>query len=365
MKKKIKVFRPKYSITNNINNGLVEIERVRGFLDAIEYKKDSFSEMQKETLVRESHYSTHIEGTALSLDQAKDILSGKNLKNVHIDDKKELINYKKAMDYVSKHLRKNDLLDEKIIMELHKILVQGVRGGTARPGKYRKTQNYVVNARTNEAIYIPPKPSEVPGLMKQFLDWISGSKDISPVLIAGIAQFQFVHIHPFIDGNGRTARILSTLILYKKGYDFKKLFSISEYYDRNRPKYYDAIQSVRDNNMDMTGWLEYFVEGLRSQMSQIQKAGVQIINVEKAAKTISVYKLNPRQLKIFKYLLLNEKIDNETCQKLCKSIKRTATRDLVAMVGLGILEKRGEKKGTDYTLSEKTIKMIRDINGQR
>lgn len=83
-----------------------------------------------------------------------------------------------------------------------------------------------------------------------------------PVLIAGIAQFQLVHIHPFLDGNGRSARLLSTLYLYKTGYDFKRLFTISEYYDRDRSNYYKAIQAVREKDMNMTSWLEYFVNGL-------------------------------------------------------------------------------------------------------
>jgi Fic family protein len=77
--------------------------------------------------------------------------------------------------------------------------------------------------------------------MREFVDWMNSADELSPVLISGIAQFQFVHIHPFIDGNGRTARLLSTLILYKTGYDFKRLFSISEFYDKDRPSYYQAI----------------------------------------------------------------------------------------------------------------------------
>jgi Fic family protein len=88
--------------------------------------------------------------------------------------------------------------------------------------------------------------------------------------VAGIAQFQLVHIHPFVDGNGRTARLLSTLCLYKACYDFKRLFTISEYYDRDRPAYYKALQSVRELEMDMTCWLEYFSEGVSAQIREVQ-----------------------------------------------------------------------------------------------
>ena len=356
-------FSPKFTITPKINKALVEIERVRGFLDAIKLKDEWFLDMQKEALILESHYSTHIEGTALSLEQAKSILEGKDVKGVNIDDKKELLNYKKAMDFISKYLGKEDPVKEGIIRELHKITVEGVRGGKADPGNYRKAQNYVVNSRTKEVIYTPPPPLEVPYLMRDFVEWLNKTEDLSPLLVAAIVQFQFVHIHPFLDGNGRTARLLSTLILYKTGYDFKRLFTISEYYDKDRPAYYKAIQSVRQNNMDMTAWLEYFVEGLRSQMVDIQEKGKKIISAENIIRQLKEYNLNTRQEKIVRYLVIHERIDNQQCQKLCNSIKRTASRDLTLLTKKGILERKGEKKGTYYILSVHILGKIRDIKG--
>lgn len=345
-------FNPKYTITTKINKALVEIERVRGFLDAVRLKDDWISDMQAKALILESHHSTHIEGTAINLEQAQDILAGKKVKGVSRDDKKELLNYKKAMDFISKYLGKGDPITEGLIRELHKILVRGVRGGQAQPGDYRKIQNYVANSRTKEIIYTPPAPLEVPHLMREFVNWINlNIEEVSPVLTAGIAQFQLVHIHPFIDGNGRTARLLSTLILYKTGYDFKRLFTISEHYDKDRPAYYTAIQSVRKNKMDMTGWLEYFVNGLRSQMKEIQSNGKKIITADKLVKQFEDKGLNDRQRKIIRYLVVNEKITNDECQKLCGSIRRTATRDLASLVEKGIIEMKGELKGAYYVLS--------------
>lgn len=344
-------FNPKYTITPRINKALVEIERVRGFLDAIKLKDDWLTDLQKKALILESHHSTHIEGTALSFKQAKDILEGKKVKGVNRDDEKELLNYKKAMDFISKYLGKDDPVLEGMVRELHKILVKGVRGENADPGNYRRIQNYVVNSRTREVIYTPPAPLDVPHLMREFVEWINKAEDVSPILIAGIAQFQFVHIHPFIDGNGRTARLLSTLILYKTGYDFKRLFTISEYYDKDRPIYYQAIQSVRNNNMDMTAWLGYFVEGLRSQMEEINEKGKKIIGSEKVIKALAQYNFNLRQEKIIRYLFVNEQINNEQCQRLCGSIRRTATRDLTSLVEKGILLRKGELKGAYYVLS--------------
>ncbi len=335
----------------------MEIERVRGFLDAVKLKDDWIADMQKKALILESHHSTHIEGTALSLKQARSILEGNKVKGVNRDDEKELLNYKKAMDFISKYLGKDDPVSEGIVRELHKILVIGVRGENAGPGNYRKIQNYVVNSRTREVVYTPPAPLEVPHLMREFTEWINKAEDVSPILVAGIAQFQFVHIHPFIDGNGRTARILSTLILYKTGYDFKRLFTISEYYDKDRQFYYQAIQSVRNNNMDMTVWLGYFVEGLRSQMEEIREKGEKAIVSEKIIKALAGYDLNLRQEKIIHYVVINERIDNEQCQKLCGSIRRTATRDLASLVGKRLLIMKGELKGAYYVLSSTMSKI--------
>lgn len=359
------MFKPEFTITPKINKALVEIERVRGFLDAVKLKDEWISDMQKNALILESHHSTHIEGTALTIEQAKSILEGKKVKGVNRDDEKELLNYKRAMDFISKYLGKGDPVTEGIIRELHKITVKGVRGGKADPGSYRRIQNYVVNSLTREVIYTPPAPFEVPHFMREFVKWLNEIGDISPILAAGISQFQLVHIHPFIDGNGRTARLLSTMILYKTGYDFKRLFTISEYYDKNRPAYYKAIQSVRNNNMDMTAWLEYFVDGLRAQMAEIYEKGRQIIIADKTVKLLEDMKLNIRQEKIIRYLVINEQIDNAQCQKTCNSIKRTATRDLTGLVEKGILKRIGEKKGAYYILSLEVIGKIRDIKGHR
>lgn len=339
---------PKFTITLKINKALVEIERVRGFLDAVKLKDDWIADMQKKALILESHHSTHIEGTALSLEQAKSILEGKKVKGVSHDDEKELLNYKKAMDFISKYLGKDDPVSEGIVREIHKILVKDVRGENADPGNYRKIQNYVVNSRTREVVYAPPAPLEVPHLMREFTEWINKAEDVSPILVAGISQFQFVHIHPFIDGNGRTARLLSTLVLYKTGYDFKRLFTISEYYDKDRPAYYQAIQTVRKNNMDMTTWLEYFVDGLRSQMTEIQAKGEQLIKQDSQLQKIKKIGLNKRQEKAVKRLIIKGTLSVNEYQSVASCIRRTAQRDLGELIEKKIV-KIVAKSPTDPT----------------
>ncbi len=344
------LFNPNFRISAKINKSLVEIERVRGFLDAIKIKEEWFSAVQKETLILETHYSTHIEGTALTLEQARRILGGKDVKGVKPDDKKELLNYKKAMDFVSTYLGKEDPVTEGLIREIHKTLVRNVRGGQAEPGRYRKIQNYVVNSRTKEIIYTPPPPLEVPYLMRDFTQWLNKDKSISDILIAGIAQFQFVHIHPFLDGNGRTARLLSTLILYKTGYDFKRLFTLSEYYDKDRPSYYKAIQSVRDNNMDMTFWLEYFVEGLRAQMNQIKQKGERIIKYNTVLQKANTMGLKGRQIIALKFIIQNQTVSRSQYVEKFKVSLRTANYDLNLLESKGLIKRIGVGRAIKYML---------------
>jgi Fic family protein len=150
------------------------------------------------------------------------------------------------------------------------------------------------------------------------------------VLISGIAQFQLVHIHPFLDGNGRTSRLLSTLCLYKAGYDFKRLFTISEYYDRNRPTFYKKIQSVRENDMDMTGWLDYFITGLETQMIEVKERGEQVI---KRDVLVQKHGLNERQGKALGYLLQNGKLTIQDFESICPDVnRRSLQRDLKGML---------------------------------
>ena len=270
-------FQPRFTITNRITEGLTRIERARGFLEAATLSEDWIREMGKRALVLEAHHTTHIEGTQLTLDQAERLMAGESVPEADPDDVRELLNYRRAFDFVSEYLSSGAPITEGLIREIHKRLVEGVRGGAAAPGEYRKIQNYVVNSATGETIYTPPPAHEVPILMAELVDWLNRERETHPVLVSGIAQFQLVHIHPFLDGNGRTSRLLSTLCLYRAGYDFKRLFTISEYYDRNRAAFYRAIQGVRERDMDMTGWLEYFVTGLATQLMEVRQRGERVI----------------------------------------------------------------------------------------
>ena len=206
-----------------------------------------------------------------------------------------------------------------MIREIHRKLVEGVRGGKAAPGEYRHIQNYVINSVTGEVIYTPPSAVEVPIMMSEMVNWLNSELNIHPVLVSGIVQFQLVHIHPFLDGNGRASRLLSTLCLYKAGYDFKRLFTISEYYDRNQPAFYKSIQSVRDNSMDLTVWLDYFITGLETQMIEVKQRGEQVIHRD---VLVQKHGLNKRQGKTLDLLMKKDLMHISELEEICPEVTR-------------------------------------------
>lgn len=315
-------------------------------MEAATLSEDWIREMGERALVLEAHHTAHIEGTRLTLEQSERLWAGEQVPEADPDDARELLNYRRAFDFVAEYLATGDPITEELIREIHKRLVDGVRGGAAAPGEYRKVQNYVVNAATGETVYTPPPAQDVPVMMAELVTWLNEEHETHPVLVSGIGQFQLVHLHPFLDGNGRTSRLLSTLCLYKAGYDFKRLFTISEYYDRDRVAFYRAIQGVRERDMDLTGWLDYFVEGLSTQLTEVKRRGEQAIQQDVLAKK---HGLSVRQSRALWHVLEHGSLSIQDFERLCPEVnRRSLQRDLKAMVDRGVLREAGTS-ATDPT----------------
>ncbi|MDQ3010528.1 MAG: Fic family protein [Acidobacteriota bacterium] len=339
---------PRFTITHKITAGLTRIERARGFLEAAQLSEEWLATMRSRALLLEAHHTTHIEGTRLTLAQAEQLLAGKSVVEADPEDTRELLNYRDAFEFVSGYLHDGGPVTEGLIREIHRKLVVGVRGGSAMPGEYRRMQNYVANSQTGEIIYTPPSPMDVPPMMAELTSWLNTEHEWHPVLVAGVAQFQLVHIHPFVDGNGRTSRLLSTLCLYRVGYDFKRLFSISEYYDRDRTAFYTALQSVRDQGMDLTGWLDFFVEGLATQMVEVTERGKRAIQADLLTQQ---HKLNVRQATALRFLLEHGKITIQDFEALCPGkTRRSLQRDLRLLLENGLVAASGATNRLEYKL---------------
>jgi Fic family protein len=332
-------FAPRFTITNRIAAAITTIERARGFLEAATLSDEWVRRMSQRALLLEAHHTTHIEGTQLSIEQAEQLWAGRDVTGADADDVRELLNYRRAFELVGEYLSSGAPVSEGLIREIHKQLVDGVRGGRAMPGEWRKIQNFVAN-KTGAIVYTPPPAAEVAPLMRELVEWLRDEGEIHPVLVAGIAQFQLVHIHPFVDGNGRTSRLLSTLCLYRAGYDFKRLFTISEYYDRDRTAFYSALQGVRQAAMDLTGWLEFFVTGLSTQLQEVKAKGEQAIRAEVIA---TAKKLNSRQSSLVAAFLERSNLSLADCEKLLPDVaRRTIQRDLKGLVDNGLVGEAGQ-----------------------
>jgi Fic family protein len=340
------VFAPRFTVTPAITAALTRIERARGFLEAAKLSEDWIRRMGEKALVLEAHHTTHIEGTRLTLEQSKRLLAGEPVPEADPEDVRELLNYRRAFDFVSAHLGGGGPITEALIREIHGHLVEGVRGGSAAPGEYRRVQNYVVDSATGEIVYTPPSPQDVPVLMQELVAWLNEPGDMHPVLASGTAQFQLVHIHPFMDGNGRTSRLLSTLCLYRAGYDFKRLFTISEYYDRDRSAFYRAIQGVREHGMDVTGWLEFFTAGLATQLDEVKARGRRAIRQDLLVRKHS---LGDRQALALAHVLEHGKLTIQEFEALCPGVnRRTLQRDLADLVAKNLLKQTGATNRVQY-----------------
>jgi len=307
--------------------------------------------MGERALILEAHHTTHAEGTQLTLEQAQRLMRGEAVPEADPDDVRELLNYRQAFELVSDYLESGLPITEGLIREIHQRLVAGVRGDRAMPGHYRLVQNYVVNSATGKAIYTPPPPGDVPPLMGELVAWINSPGELHPVLVSGVAQFQFVHIHPFVDGNGRSSRLLSTLCLYRAGYDFKRLFTISEYYDRDRPAFYAAIQGVRDGGMDLTGWLEFFVEGLATQLAEVKQRGERAIQRD---ILVQAHKLSERQAMALGHVLEHGALTIQELESLCEGVnRRSLQRDLKGLLDKGLLLAEGATNRLTYQAGPK------------
>ena len=282
---------------------------------------DLFIEMH---VVKEAQTSSRIEGTQTGIDEA--VLPEEQVKPEKRDDWREVRNYIDAANYAIAELR-NLPLSNRLLRQTHAILLRGARGEHKQPGEFRLSQNWIGGSSLADAAFIPPHHEGVPeqmGDLEAF--WHNQAIAVPHLIRIAISHYQFETIHPFLDGNGRTSRLLSTLCLYRAGYDFKRLFTISEYYDRNRSAFYHALQSVREQEMDLTGWLEYFVAGLETQLEEVKERGKKAIQLDVLA---TERQLNARQVDALRYLLLQELMSIQDFERIHPSVaRRTLQRDL-------------------------------------
>ena len=238
-------FNPKYSITNSIANNLLEIERVKEGIKALPINPKLLSSLRETAKVATIHYSTQIEGNRLSREEVFEVIKkNKAISNTgRIRDEKEIRGYYAALDYIEKLANSKSPISEDNIKLIHAYVTGG--GSTkVKPDDYREGQNVITDSLSGNIVYMPPETNDVPELMKEFVKWINNTNDIPIPIKAGIIHYQFVTIHPYFDGNGRTARLLTTLALHNEGYDLKGIYSLEEYYAKDLHTIWDVLKRI-------------------------------------------------------------------------------------------------------------------------
>lgn len=339
------MYKPYFEITPKITKSIEQISGLLIDLRHLEipqgYKKEFISRINAEIV----HSSTAIEGNTLSSEQVEKVLRGEIIHAIP-EEIIEVKNYNNAIQYLSEISKPNEPITETDIRQIHNFVLAGTkRAYTA--GKYRDVP--VIVGR-----YSPPPAYEVPQLMKELCDWLKEPQGYSTFLVAGITHYRFVEIHPFIDGNGRSTRLLTKLILIKGGYDIRQYFSLESFYNKDRSRYYSSLESAQEHSIngdaDLTFWLEYFLEGLLIQAENAKSKITELIKDKSIDKSI---RLNKNQQKLLSYINNHRNINRIEYMKISDLGKTAAINDLNTLVKLELINKEGESKATIYTLSEK------------
>lgn len=357
------MYSPKFTITNKILKDIGRIEVSREIIENAPLVPAYEAKFRQEAIIRTVAHGTHIEGNQLNTGEVAAVLEGQanQLADSARDrDIQEVLNYRKVLQYIDSHQRsgaKAQKITEKDLLSIHKLTVNRVLT-PEQAGKYRKTEVVVKNSKTGTVSFVPPEAEEVPKLVKEFFSWLSDEQtgDIHPVLEAGITHYVLAYIHPFIDGNGRASRALATMVLFTRGYDIKKFFSLEEYFDRNAKRYYETLQAVSNQkaqlaDKDLTVWLEYFCEGLAEELARV-KERVQKLSLDLRLKgRTGQIMLSERQMKLVEYMEAYGSVSNHQWRNLLRDYSDdTILRDLKDLQKKGLIKKKGSTKGAVYIL---------------
>jgi len=349
---------PKFTINNEILANIGLIEAAREVIENAPLVPIYESRFVKDALVRTVHHGTHLEGNNLSLNEVKKTIEGEQIV-ARERDIQEVINYRNVMKFIENQEKKgkNSRYTQGTLKKIHELTCDRLLDGFV--GEYRQTQVVVKNGFTGEVTFRPPPAVEVPFLLEDFFEWLNGSKkaQINSVLKAGITHYYLVAVHPFIEGNGRTARAFATLVLFLENYDIRKFFSLEEYFDKDAASYYQALanvsnQSVDLSKRDLTPWLTYFTQAMAVELTRIKEKIKKLSSDLKMKSKIGAQiPLNERQMKIMEYLQTNGSITTSEARKVAVNYSDdTILRDFNYFIKKGILKKEGKTKSARYIL---------------
>lgn len=309
----------------------MQIESVRRAITDLPLTLTARAKLRETAKLLSTHYSTLIEGNRLTLKEAAGVIQ----KHQHFPgkerDEKEVLGYYAALDKIESVVLPRLKVTETHIQQLHALVMSG--GKTkVKPSPYRDGQNVIRDSRTKAIVYLPPEAKDVRRLMKDLVNWLEETKEDLPSPIrAGMAHYQFATVHPYYDGNGRTARLLTTLILHVDGYDLKGFYSLEEYYGRRLSAYYKALAVGPSHNYymgraeaELSGWLEYFCAGMAEAFESVHRQAQSENSLALSKDIGSLRQLDSRQKRILGLFQKNHLITAQEIAKLFGIQPRTA-----------------------------------------
>ena len=363
------VYEPRYIITHDLLRYVGEIEAAREVVNHAALVPAWEAQFRQDALSRTIHHGTHLEGNELSKEQAERVvminetLAERAAQQAGIvgrdRDVQEVINYRRAMawiDEVGKPGRETLHIDQKLFKELHEIISFRLLPEEQR-GTYRIVDVVVKNSRTGEVTFRPPHYQDIPVQLKGFFNWLASDsgRQHHGVIRAGITHYELVRIHPFTDGNGRTARAMALLLMFAEGYDVKRFFSLDEYFDKDAAGYYEALQSVGSGEAyDLTYWLEYFNKGLAAELNRVKLQVLKLSrDIQLKAKIGRQVALSERQIKILETIQNNGgRAVSADLEKVLPQVSvDTILRDVKDLLNKGLIKKRGKTKGAYYEMT--------------
>ena len=352
------MFSPKYTISPDVISAISEIAEIKAIIERSRVLPLNELQLKREALIRMVHTSTSIEGNKLAEHQVDRVLSGMS---VAADDQsiREVKNYQDAVKEVEKLAKEKKELTSELILKLHEISMKGLLS-SEKLGKFRPGEIYVVDDYgdgTEHLRYQGPDAKKVPMLIKEMIDWYkkaSEKEKLHPVLKSGLLHLQFVSIHPFTDGNGRLARLLTQFSLYRDSWDFRKIIVLEEFYNKNRQDYYNAENIVQGQKyhegQDLTPWIEYFIAGVLVEARKVHKI-ISSLGFNKNTEGMQTV-LDPDEVKIVDLLVASNNIRSDDIVKLLKVSKRTAQLKLKNLVEKEVIKPQGKGPATFYVSSE-------------
>lgn len=351
------MFTPKFSITPEINNRIAEIEKLKALVDQATILPELELQLRFRATVESVYGSTSIEGNPLSEKQVEKILHGNNISAPDYAIK-EVLNYKKAIDWINKQDLNKNTPSLKQILHMHKLLMTDLlpkeKVGSWRPGSI-----YIVDEEDGKEIirYTGPDSKDVLKLVDSFLKWVVVKDNESvyhPVLMAGLIHYIFVSIHPFSDGNGRTTRIITQSFLKSVKYDFRQSLSLDPFYLHNRLEYYQALSRGKtfEERMgaDITKFLDFFTKGFLNSAQSISH----YIKTGKATNVDNEpLRLSQNEMQILDYVYEFGSINISEVIEILQAPRRTAQRRLTFLVENNILKVEGKGPATKYLLAKR------------